>query len=106
MPATERIRVEVVYATPARQELVAVDLPRGADVAAAVEASGMIELFPGEPVAEAPAGVWGRPVERGHVLADGDRVELYRPLLKDPREARRELAAAGRNMGARLKDPD
>jgi putative ubiquitin-RnfH superfamily antitoxin RatB of RatAB toxin-antitoxin module len=46
------------------------------------------------------AGIWGRPVERDQAVSDGDRVELYRPLNMDPREARRRLAAAGRTMGS------
>lgn len=100
--------VEVVYATPERQELVEVGLAPGATVADAIAASGIAARFPDEPVSEAPAGIWGRPVGRSQPLEDGDRVELYRPLVKDPRDARRERAAAGLAMGssAGVKDPD
>lgn len=99
------ITVEVVYATPRRQLLVTVELERNSTVGDAIE-TVVAPAFSETPLAQLQAGVWGRPVERSHVLADGDRVELYRPLQRDPREARRELAAAGEFMSGRTKrDP-
>jgi putative ubiquitin-RnfH superfamily antitoxin RatB of RatAB toxin-antitoxin module len=47
------------------------------------------------------AGVWGKPSDRSHRLVAGDRIELYRPLQIEPRDARRELAAAGMSMGTK-----
>lgn len=98
------MQVEVVYALPDRQELVRLELPAGATVARAIQASGLSERFPEEPIGSCKTGVWGRIVGRDHALADGDRVELYRPLLIDPREARRRLAGMGRSMGAKAGD--
>ena len=90
--ATDTIAVEVVYARPERQELVAVRLASGSDVAAAIAASGIAEAFPHDDLDACDTGIWGRVVPRSARLRNGDRVELYRPLFMDPREARRRRA--------------
>jgi len=88
-----QISAEIVYATEDRQEILKVQLARGATVADAIAASNLKCLFPGESLDSCTTGIWGRVVERTRVLSNGDRVELYRPLQKDPRIARRERAA-------------
>ena len=100
------MNIEVVFGLPSRQELVALSVEPGTTVEAAIEQSGIAKLFPDEDLSVYQAGIWGKPVERHRCVEDGDRVELYRPLAKDPREARRELAALGRSMGQRSTDPD
>jgi len=95
----DRVAVEVAYAEPERQFLETLELPAGTTAGEAVARSGLKRAFPALDFSVAPIGVWGTPVERGHVLADGDRVEVYRPLAMDPREARRQLAARGGAMG-------
>lgn len=91
------LNIEVVYATPDQQWLVNLDLPATATVEDAI--SGALAAgFPAIDVSHLPVGIWGRLVERTQRLKNGDRVELYRPLLRDPREARRNLAAAGKSM--------
>lgn len=92
------IRVEVVFALPARQILRTVSLSDTATVADAIEAAGLAAEFPDEPIEALPVGIWGKVVPREQRVVDGDRVELYRPLELDPRELRRKLAAAGRTM--------
>ncbi|MCI0517299.1 MAG: RnfH family protein, partial [Woeseiaceae bacterium] len=67
-------------------------VPARATVADAIELSGIVSHFAEVNLADLQAGIWGHPVERRHRLEDGDRVELYRPLLTDPREARRQRA--------------
>lgn len=94
------IRVTVAYAERDRQTLIEVELPAGTTAADAVLRSGIRERHPGI-AADAPLGIHGRRVEAGEVLADGDRVELYRPLPADPKETRRRLAREGRTMGRR-----
>jgi putative ubiquitin-RnfH superfamily antitoxin RatB of RatAB toxin-antitoxin module len=93
---TERrsIVVEVVYARPDRQDLVALTLPEGATVADALEAVADRTPFAALDLARMPVGVFGDRVDHARELAHGDRVELYRPLVIDPREARRRRAAA------------
>jgi putative ubiquitin-RnfH superfamily antitoxin RatB of RatAB toxin-antitoxin module len=99
MPGKSRtIRVEVVFALPELQVLVALELNDGATVAEAIERSGLDQQFPDEAIDALPVGIWGRVTARDQVLADGDRVEIYRPLEMDPREARRQLAQAGKTM--------
>ncbi len=94
----ESIDVEVVYALPEEQFLVAVSLPAGATVADAVAASGIGQQAPHVDLETAPVGIWGRLASRDQRLKAGDRVEVYRSLELEPREARRQLAALGRTM--------
>jgi hypothetical protein len=86
------IHVEVVYATPERQEVVALELEQGATVAQAIEASGLARRFDGFEAEASRLGIFSRKVGPEHELCDGDRVEVYRPLLIDPKEARRQRA--------------
>ena len=96
-----RIRVEVVYATPGRQDLVEVELPAGATALAAVRASGLPQRHPEIDLARGSFGVFGRVVAPDALLANGDRVEIYRPLAIDPKAVRRARAAARAKPGRR-----
>jgi putative ubiquitin-RnfH superfamily antitoxin RatB of RatAB toxin-antitoxin module len=104
--APGEIRVEVAFALPARQILRSVRLAAGATVADAVEAAGLAADFPDEPIDALPTGIWGRIVGREQGVKNGDRVEIYRPLELDPRELRRNLAAAGRTMRSSQESDD
>lgn len=97
------MRVEVVFALPERQALVTVELERGATVADAIDKSLLAESFPEYDLTACTTGIWGRLVEREQAVQDGDRVEIYRPLLIDPQETRRALAAEGKSMGHATK---
>ena len=91
-PTAGTIRVEVVYATPRKQLLLAVDMPQGCTVEQAIERSGIRREFE-ELKAGLPAvGIFSRKVALDRELRAGDRVELYRPLIADPKEARRKRA--------------
>jgi putative ubiquitin-RnfH superfamily antitoxin RatB of RatAB toxin-antitoxin module len=83
----ETIRVEVAYADPQRQVLLAVAVAAGSTVTDAIAASGILAQLPG--FVPAGIGIFGRLVEPDTLLRDGDRVELYRPLQIDPKQARR-----------------
>lgn len=87
----ERIRVEVAYAEAKRQFLRRLELPAGATVADAIGASGLEHAFAIDAGALA-VGIWSKPVARAALVGDGDRIELYRPLKADPKEARRRRA--------------
>lgn len=95
----EQVAVELVLATPREQLLLALEVDRGATVAEVISRAPVAEQFPGIQVSELAVGVWGKQVSRDHVVRDGDRIEIYRPLQIDPREARRKLAEVGRTMG-------
>ena len=89
---TSVIGVEVAYAAPTRQRIVALTVPNGCTVLEAVKRSGLLEDFPGMVVDPDALGIFGRKTPPDHVLQAGDRVEIYRPLIADPREARRRRA--------------
>lgn len=87
----EPLHVEVACAEPGRQFLRRVELPGGATVADAITASG-IEREWSIDAGSLAVGIWSKPVARDACPRDGDRIELYRPLKADPKEARRRRA--------------
>lgn len=86
------LRVEVAYATPARQALRKLALPEGSTVADALRESGLERDFPEIDAARNGVGIWGKRVALDAPLRDLDRVEILRPLVADPKEARRSRA--------------
>lgn len=90
------ITVEVAHARPERQWLIALTLPAGATVLDAVMQSGLPDQIPDLPPLAGHLGIHGIPVPPTQTLADGDRVEIYRPLTIDPKDARRARAVKGR----------
>ncbi len=91
--------VEVAYALPARQWVVVVPFREGMTAADALEASGLPSELAELRRPDLPLGIFGRRVQPSQPLRDGDRVEVYRPLRLDPREARRRAVAAERQSG-------
>lgn len=83
------IRVEVVYALPERQYLRTVKLEEGSTVEQAIVASGLLELRKDIDLKSNKVGVYSRPMKLADIIADGDRIEIYRPLIADPKELRR-----------------
>lgn len=89
--ASGRIRVVVAYSPAPRQtDCVTIELPVGATVADALQESGLLQRHPSIDVATARLGIWGKLKAAQDVLRQDDRVEVYRPLLVDPKEARRQ----------------
>lgn len=86
------ICVEVVYALPERQYVRQVKLAEGSCVEQAILASGLLDLRSDIDLASNKVGIYSRPAKLGDVLSDGDRVEIYRPLIADPKELRRQRA--------------
>jgi len=86
------MRIEVVYALPDEQPVIELDLAPGTSVAEAVRASGLPERFPEIDPVSGPFGIFSRRCDPGHKLREGDRVEIYRPLQVDPKDARRRRA--------------
>ena len=83
------MQVEVVFASPGRQVLLTIEVGEGATVADVIDRSSIARQFPELVLDGLQAGIWGKPVGREHMVREGDRVELYRPLEIDPKEARR-----------------
>ena len=94
----EQISVEVVYALPAKQELLTVRLNEGATVRQAIESSGLLQKYPEIDLAKNKLGIFAKLTKRDSVLRDRDRVEIYRPLIADPKEVRKQRAAEGKVM--------
>jgi putative ubiquitin-RnfH superfamily antitoxin RatB of RatAB toxin-antitoxin module len=88
---SHKIAVEVVRAA-GEAVSAARDAGRGATVEAAIRASGILELRSDIDLAKNKVGIYSRPVKLGDVLKEGDRVEIYRPLIADPKELRRQRA--------------
>ena len=100
--ADARLRVSVVFSPRASEvDSVELSLSEGATVADALRESGLQARHPGVDLATLSLGIWGAPCQRDDPVRDHDRVELYRPLVVDPKEARRRRDQAQRR--SRLK---
>ncbi|QSG16782.1 RnfH family protein [Salmonella enterica subsp. enterica serovar Typhimurium] len=88
----DKLVVEVAYALPEKQYLQRVTLEEGATVEEAIRASGLLELRTDIDLAKNKVGIYSRPVKLTDTVQDGDRVEIYRPLIADPKALRRQRA--------------
>ena len=95
----ETIAIEVACARPGRQTVIALEVPAGCTAGAAVALSGVLEQHPDLDPARCGLGIFGQLVAASATLRAGDRVEVLRQLVEDPRERRRRLAKQGRTMG-------
>ena len=93
-----QVRVEVAYARPDQQALLEVQVASGATVREAIEASGMLGRFPEIDLEKNKVGVFGKLTPLDAPLKPDDRVEIYRPLIGDPKEIRKLRAAEGKKM--------
>lgn len=91
-PADELVTIEVVYALPERQTLLKLSLKAGATVRTAIERSGLCATYPELDITRNKVGIFGKRVAPDTALKNGDRVEIYRPLSVDPKDARRRRA--------------
>lgn len=92
MGAAEGLDVQVAYALPDRQVVVPVRVEAGARTVDAIRQSGILAQFPQIDLSRAKLGIYGRRVSGDHVVSAGDRIEIYRALLADPKTARRQRA--------------
>lgn len=90
--------VEVVYATTDQQLLLEVDVPRGATVEEAIHKSGILSEFPQIELRKNKVGIFSKVVQLSQPLREKDRIEIYRPLIADPKEIRRKRAQQGKKM--------
>ncbi len=94
----EMLHIEVVYALPAKQQLVTLQLPAGSSVRQAIDASGLLQKHPEIDLTKNKIGIFAKLTKPDAVLRDRDRVEIYRPLIADPKEVRKQRAADGKVM--------
>ncbi|TDY02460.1 RnfH family protein [Thiohalophilus thiocyanatoxydans] len=88
-----KLPVEVAYARPDMQEIIPLDVAPGTTVQQAIELSGILEQFPEIDLAQNKVGIFGKITRGDTELRERDRVEIYRPLIADPKESRRRRAA-------------
>ena len=93
---SERMAVEVAYATPVRQVVIALEVDLSATVIAAIYQSGILKVFPEIDLAVNAVGIFGNHARLEDRLRPGDRVEIYRTLPMVPKEARKRRASRGR----------
>ena len=102
----EMLKIEVCYALPDKQVLIPVSLPTGATLQQAIEASGLLEKHPEIDIKKNKFGIYAKLSKLDTVLRDRDRVEIYRPLIADPKEVRKQRAAEGKVMKKGAGDAD
>lgn len=96
MSAVDSINVEVAYALPEKQVILPVNVDVGTTIGGAIVQSGLMMEFPDLDIEHSEVGIFGKVMPMTTVLSDGDRVEVYRPLIADPKEVRRKRAAEGK----------
>lgn len=92
------IQVEVAYALPDQQVILSLKLAAESTVEEAIKRSGILEKFPEIDLAQSKVGIFSKLTKLDTVLRDKDRVEIYRPLIADPKEVRRKRAEEGKVM--------
>ncbi|GHE84513.1 RnfH family protein [Thalassotalea profundi] len=95
----EQIQVEVVYGTPQKQEILTISVDQGTTVEQAIEASGIKSIFEEIDLNIHNVGIWNRSAKLTDVLTDLDRIEIYRPLIADPKEVRKRRAEKAKLEG-------
>lgn len=89
---SNEITVEVAYALPQKQSLVEISVPADSTIESIIVASGLCELHPEIDLKKTKVGVWSRVAKMRDTVNDGDRIEIYRPLIADPKEIRKRRA--------------
>lgn len=104
----DKTLIEVAYATPAKQIILECKIDQGTSARDAVRLSGIEQHFPEIDPENCDLGVFGKAIAADYQLQDGDRIEIYRPLIADPKEIRRQRAAQGLQMkkGGGAANPD
>ncbi|HRD93667.1 MAG TPA: RnfH family protein [Accumulibacter sp.] len=100
------LSIDVIYALPGKQQLISLKLPDGSTARQAIEASGLLQKYPEIDLARNKIGVFAKLTKPDAPLRDQDRVEIYRPLIADPKEVRKQRAAAGKVMKKGAGDGD
>lgn len=91
--------IEIAYATPNKQEVIVCEVAAGTSPRDAIKLSAINQHFPEIDLENCDIGVFGKSVATDYILNSGDRIEIYRPLIADPKEIRRQRAAQGLKTG-------
>lgn len=92
MSVQDKIKVEVCYALPEKQTLLSLEVNSGDTIESIIQQSGILELHPEINLAENKVGIFSKLAKLNDTLHDGDRIEIYRPLIADPKEVRKQRA--------------
>mgnify|MGYP002725462487 CR=1 FL=1 len=92
------MNIEVAYALENKQTLLSLDVGEGTTLKQAIEISGILDKYPQIDLDKDKTGIFGKLAKLDAVLRDKDRVEIYRPLIADPKKVRKQRAAQGKNM--------
>ncbi|MDN7123499.1 RnfH family protein [Pseudidiomarina terrestris] len=95
----EHIQIEVAYATPERQQIIPIRVTKGTTVAECIEQSKITRYFPEIDLEQQKVGIWSKAVKLDQQPRDGDRIEIYRPLIADPKAIRRQRAERAKDDG-------
>ena len=96
--------VEVAYALPDKQSLVSLEVEEGTTIKEAIEASGLLDTYDQIDLTRDKVGIFSKFATLETVLREKDRIEIYRPLIADPKKVRKERAAKGKGMRSVKKD--
>ncbi|MGQ8365754.1 RnfH family protein [Glaciecola sp. 1036] len=96
---SDYISIEVAYGLPEKQSLIALTVPEDAQVESAIKQSGILNLYPDIDLNEYKVGIWSKACKLDSELSDGDRIEIYRPLIADPKEVRKLRAQKAKDEG-------
>jgi putative ubiquitin-RnfH superfamily antitoxin RatB of RatAB toxin-antitoxin module len=94
-----KCNIEIVYGTPQRQEIINIEVDENTTIEQAIMVSGIIEEFPEIDLAVNIVGIWNRVAKLKDIVKDLDRIEVYRPLLADPKEVRKRRAEKAKEEG-------
>tara|TARA_R110002126_G_C10445118_1_gene499250 strand:- start:297 stop:629 length:333 start_codon:yes stop_codon:yes gene_type:complete len=95
----DQLTVEVAYALPEQQTLLTLSVLQGSTVQQVIEQSGILQQYPDIDLSQQKFGVWSRPVKADELVKEGDRIEIYRPLIADPKDLRRRRAEKAKEEG-------
>lgn len=95
----EQLSVEVAFALPERQSLLSLSVPLGVTVQQVIELSGILTSHPEIKLDVNKVGIWSRTVKLDELVKNGDRIEIYRPLIADPKDMRRRRAEKAKEEG-------
>jgi len=98
IPDIENIHVEVAYAKPETQVIIPIDVEEGTTIEQAIKLSGILGMFPEIDLSVNRVGIFSKLGKLDQVLREKDRVEIYRKLIADPKEVRKQRAAEGKKM--------